>query len=181
MSDAQNKAELFYNYFNSVFKSDDCVPLHEDCFLGDFDVGADDLNNIELSPAIVLKFLEQLNICKSCRPDNVTSRLLKECANLISSPLCTLFNKQLQSGCFRKMWKMPNLVPVFNSGDKEMVENYRGISLLCIISKVLEKYVFSCVFPFFQPKLCHLQDGFVKGRLCVTSLLRSTFAFALST
>ena len=178
MSDAQDKAELFNNYFNSVFKSDDCAPLHEDCFRGDFDVGADVLNNVEISPAIVLKFLEQLNICKSCGPDNVTSRLLKECANSIASPLCTLFNKQLRSGCFPKMWKVANLVPVFKSGDKEMVENYRGISLLCIFSKVLEKCVFSCVFPFFQPKLYHLQNGFVKGRSCVTSLLRCTFAFS---
>ena len=171
VSDTQDKAELFNNYFNSVFKSDDCVPLHEDCFLGDFDVGADVLNNIKLFLAIVLKFLEQLNICKSYGPDNVTSQLLKECANSISSPLCTLFNKQLSSGCFPKMWKVAYLVPVFKSGDKEMVENYRGISLLCIISKVLEKCTFSCVFPFFQPKL-------VKGCSCVTSLLRSTFAFA---
>lgn len=92
--------------------------------------------------------MEQLNICKSCGPDNVTSLLLKECANSISSPLCTLFNKQLRSGCFPKMWKVANLVLVFKSGDKEMVENYRGISLLCIISKVLEKCLFSCVFPF---------------------------------
>ena len=76
------------------------------------------------------------------------------------------------------MWKVANLVPVFKSGDKKMVENYRGISLLCIISKVLEKCVFSCVFPYFQPKLYHLQDGVVKGRSCVTSLLRCTFAFA---
>ena len=106
MSDAQDKAELFNNYFNSVFQSDDCVPLHEDCFLGDFAAGADVLNNIELSLTVVMEFLEQLNICKSCGPDNVTSRLSKECANSISSPLCTLFNKQLGSGCFPKMWKM---------------------------------------------------------------------------
>lgn len=68
------------------------------------------------------------------------------------------------------------------SDDKEIVENYRGISLLCIISKILEKCVFSYVFPFFQPQIYHLQDGFVSGRSCVTSLLdsllRSTQAFA---
>ena len=60
MSDAQDKAKLFNNYFNSVFKSDDCAPLHEDWFLGHFDVGADVLNNAKLSPAIFLKFLERL-------------------------------------------------------------------------------------------------------------------------
>ena len=47
-----------------------------------------------------------------------------------------------------------------------------------IISKVLEKCVFSYVFPFFQREIYHLQDGFVCGRSCVTSLLRSTHAFA---
>ena len=77
-----------------------------------------------------------------------------------------------------KVWKVTNLVPVFKSEDREMVENYRGISLLCIISKVLEICVFSYVFPFFQPQIYHLQDGFVSGRSCVTSLFRSTHAFA---
>jgi len=81
VSDAQDKAELFNKYFNSVFHSDDCVPLHLDCFLGDFAAGADVLNNIEVSPAVVMEFLEQLKFCKSCGPDNVTSRLLKECAS----------------------------------------------------------------------------------------------------
>ena len=37
--------------------------------------------------------------------------------------------------------------------------------------------MFSYVFPFFQPQIYHLQDGFVSGRSCVTSLLRSTHAF----
>ena len=103
---------------------------------------------------------------------------MEECANPISSALCVLFNKQLGSGCFPKVKKVANLVPVFKLGDKKMVENYRGISLLCIIFKVLEKCVFSFVFRFFQLKLYHLQDGFVKGRSCVTNLARSTFAFA---
>lgn len=57
------------------------------------------------------------------------------------------------------------------------MHNYRGISLLSVVSKVLEKCIFSRVFPFFQPKLYHLQDGFVRGCSCVTSLLRSTHDF----
>ena len=36
----------------------------------------------------------------------------------------------------------------------------------------------SSVFPLFQPKLYHLQDGFVSGRSCLTNLLRSTLDFA---
>ena len=89
----------------------------------------------------------------------ISPRLLKECVNSISSPLCTLFNKQLGSGCFPKLWKVANLDPVFKSDDKEIVDNYRGISLLSVVSKVLQKCIFSRVFPFFQTKLYHLQDS----------------------
>ena len=178
VSDAQEKAEIFNNYFKSVFKRDDCAPLQEDYFFSDCDNENQSLRNITVLPSMVKEFLDQLNISKSCGPDGITSRLLKECSKSLSIPFCTLFNRQLDSGCFPKVWKTANLVPVYKSDDREMVENYRGISLLCIMSKILEKCVFSYVFPFFQPQIYHLQDGFVSGRSCVTSLLRSTHAFA---
>ena len=178
VSDAHEKAELFNNYFNSVFKRDNCVPLHEDYFFSGFDNDNQSLSNITLSPSMVREFLDQLNTTKSWGADEITPRLLKECSKSLSIPLCTLFNKQLDSGCFPKVWKVANLVPVFKSDDREMAQNYRGISFLCIIWKVLEKWVFSYVFPLFQPQMYHLQDGFVSGRSCVTSLLRSTNAFA---
>ena len=100
-----------------------------------------------------------MKVGKSCGPDMISLRLLKECVNSISSPLCTLFNKQLGSGCFPKLWNVANLDPVFKSDDKEIVDNYRGISLLSVVSKVLQKCIFSRVFPFFQTKLYHLQDS----------------------
>ena len=64
------------------------------------------------------------------------------------------------------------MVPVLKSDDKEITENFRGKSLLCVISKVL--HVFSL---FSGQKLYHLQEGFVKGSSCVTSL-RSAHDFA---
>ena len=49
--------------------------------------------------------------------------------------------------------------------------NYRPISRLCIISKTLERCVFSHCYPLLAPKLYHLQHGFLKGRSTVTQLL----------
>ena len=80
ISAAQEKAELFNNYFNSVFKRDDCIPLHEDYFFSDFDNDNQSLSNITISPSMVREFLNQLNTPKSCGPDKITSRLLKECS-----------------------------------------------------------------------------------------------------
>ena len=80
ISAAQEKAELFNNYFNSVFKRDDCIPLHEDYFFSDFDNDNQSLSNITVSPFMVREFLNQLNTAKSCGPDEITSRLLRECS-----------------------------------------------------------------------------------------------------
>ena len=146
-------------------------------FFSDFDNDNQSLSNITISPSMVREFLDQLNTAKSRGLDEITSRLLKKCSKSLYIPLCTLFNKQLDSGCFPKVWKAANLVPVSKSDDREMVKSCRAISLLCIISKSL-KNVFSYVYPFFQPQIYHLQDGFVSRRSCVTSLFRSTHAFA---
>ena len=59
----------------------------------------------------------------------------------ISSSLCSLFNHSLTSGCFPSEWKVSNITPVFKSGNKSTVSNYRPISLLSIPSKLLERIV----------------------------------------
>ena len=58
-------------------------------------------------------------------------------------------------------------------GDCSIVRNYRPISLLCIVSKVLEKAVFDQVIQCVGPKLSSRQFGFIKGRSCLTQLLSS--------
>ena len=125
---------------------------------------------------MVREFLNQLNTAKSCGPDEI-SRLLKKCSKSLSIPLCTLFNKQLDSGCFPKAWKAANLVPVFKSDDRDGWELQRNIIAVYHIKSPWKMCVLIC-FPFFQSQIYHLQDGFVSGRSCVTSLFRSTHAFA---
>ena len=61
---------------------------------------------------------------------------LKKTATIIAPSICKLFNKPLQQGTVPLDWKLANVVP---NVDKEYTENYRPISLLPIISKVLER------------------------------------------
>ena len=145
----KKRAERFNNYFSSVFKIDNGKPSHDDCLLSDFD--GDALSNISISPADVKETLEQVKVGKTWGPDMISPRLLKECVNSISSPSCTFFitNHLVVVSCFPKLWKVTNLIPSLMI--KEIVDNYRGISLLSVVSKVLEKCIFSRVFPFFQP------------------------------
>ena len=67
-------------------------------------------------------------------------------------------------------WKPANIVPIFKKGKRDFVENYRPISLLPVISKVLER----CVLAGLRDHISHLisreQHGFLAGRSCVTQL-----------
>ena len=59
-------------------------------------------------------------------------------------PLTKLFNKSLQAGTFPKIWKEAFVTPIFkNSGSPSDVRQYRPISLLSCLSKILEKLVYS--------------------------------------
>ena len=68
-------------------------------------------------------------------------------------------------------WKFANISPVFKKEDPSIESNYRPISLLCVLSKVLDRCVFNHCYYHLSPLLYHLQHGFLRGRSTVTQLL----------
>ena len=58
-------------------------------------------------------------------------------------------------------WKVHKICPVPKGGDRSDVRNYRPISLLCILSKILESLVYDKVIQFIRPKLSKCQFGFL--------------------
>ena len=74
------------------------------------------------------------------------------------------------SGTIPEEWKLANIVPVHKKGDKEYVENYRPISLLCITSKVLERCVLNNIKFWLHDAVNMCQRGFISGRSCVANL-----------
>ena len=59
------------------------------------------------------------------------------------SKLTFLFNLSLRSGKLPSQWKVSNVIPIFKSGDPSNASNYRPISLLPLVSKVLECIIFN--------------------------------------
>ena len=64
-----------------------------------------------------------------------------------------------------------NVLPIFKKGDVNDVINYRPISLLSLVEKVVERVVYNKFYPFVENRIYHLQHGFMKGRSTVTQLL----------
>ena len=115
--------------------------------------------------------LSNLDPNKAIGPDGLSPRVLRECADALSPSLCALFNKSLSSGRLSSGFKEANVTPVHKKGDKDVVENYRPISLLSCTGKVLERCVLDNIYPILQNKLYYLQHGFVKGRSCTTQMV----------
>jgi len=68
-------------------------------------------------------------------------------------------------------WKRHNIIPVFKSGDKSTVKNYHPISLLCNVSKVLERLLYNRILDFYSDSIsCH-QYGFCKNKSTLQQLL----------
>ena len=68
----------------------------------------------------------------------------------------------LYSGGFPDKLKIANVIPIFKKDDPCLFENYRPISLLPTISKVLEKLMFIQLYSYFNKHfiLCDNQYGF---------------------
>jgi hypothetical protein len=91
---------------------------------------------------------------------------------VVKKPLTVLFNFSLLSGVFPCVWKESYVVPLFKSGDKRNISNYRGISILSAILKPFEKLVCDVITPNIRPSISDEHHGFVGGRSMVTSLVK---------
>ena len=86
----------------------------------------------------------------------------------IAKPLSYIFNKSLSQGIFPDIMKIAEVVPLHKSGNPHMIDNYRPISLLMTISKILEKLIYSCVYTFLDKsgQIYDSQYGFRSKHSC---------------
>ena len=90
----------------------------------------------------VLYSLEILDVNRANGPDGISAYMLKATAESISHSLARLFSISLSTGKFPTSWKLASIVPIPKSTNKSNPNDYRPISLLSIVSKLLERYVY---------------------------------------
>lgn len=103
---------------------------------------------------------------RSSGVDGISSDKLKLIVDEISGPLAVLFNKLIYKGIFPSSFKEAIIIPVPKAGDLTLVSNYRPISLLPTISKIVESLVGDGVIRFLNEKqfFSERQFGFLPGR-----------------
>lgn len=97
---------------------------------------------------------EVLDITNSLKPsntsgvDHISSNILKQIIPDIVDVLVSIFNNSMEKGIVPSKLKIAKVIPVFKSGDNKKFNNYRPISILPAISKILEKLVYTRIHTF---------------------------------
>ncbi len=117
--------------------------------------------------------MEKLNVSKASGPDQISYRLLKECAQSLAEPLCRLFDKSFLDGVFPTKSKISNISPVFKKALRHLKENYRPVSLLSCLSKIMERVVFNAMYQYFKLHglLTERNSGFKERDSTITQLI----------
>ena len=111
---------------------------------------------------------------KATGVDGISAKLLKLSAIHIATPLTYIINLGLRTGVMPTHWKQARVCPIYKSGDRSECNNNRPISVLCGVSKIVERHVHDALYTYLTEHnlLFTAQSGFRPGHSCETALLR---------
>ncbi len=134
----------------------------------------------EVSEEFVKSKLRGLKAGKAVGLDDVPARLLIDSADIVARPLTDIINVSLQTGQVPIDWKAARVFPLFKKGKTELMDNYRPISILPTVSKVLERAVHTQLYNYLQshkmlsPYQCRFRKSYSKEltALCLADTIR---------
>ena len=69
--------------------------------------------------------------------EEIPGHVVKQCAMIINGPLTRIYNMSLNSGVFTELFKVARIKPLLKKGDNHNIQNYRAISILLVLPKIL--------------------------------------------
>ena len=163
-------------HFNDFF-ANQCTPLQTGSQVPNFFLRTQKT----LSEVIFLKsdlenIIKNLDPQKSHGFDEISIRMIKLCDKSIVDPLYMILKNCVEKGTFPERWKKANVIPIHKKNQKNLLKNYRPISLLPIFGKIFEKLIFKSLYTFLVQNdlISSKQSGFIKGDSTINQLLSIT-------
>lgn len=127
-----------------------------------------------LTPATyneVVVLINQLDAKKCAGPDNIPASFVKTHFELFARLLVDTFNEIIQTGQYPECLKVARVVPIHKAGDKKDVNNYRPISTLSVLDKLIEKLIVCRIMKYaIRRKVLYThQYGFRTGSSTLTA------------
>ena len=162
----------FGNYFSTVGKNfANKIPKSQKSitdYLKKLQSNSESLFFVPTTEDEILKLVRNLPSKTSCGHDSISNILLKEIIHQVTPVLTDIFNRSLTTGEFPSIMKLAEVIPLYKSKERYYESNYRPISLLSTLSKILEKIVYSRVYEFLDRtgQLYENQYGFRAKHSC---------------
>ncbi len=163
----EEKADLFANFFESVY-----CKHEEDETLDAFISNRDDVNcyDFVITDSHVKAVLGRMDINKGSGFDGIASIFLRECAEQLKGPLTYIFYTSIMKPYYPTAFKIGQLTPIFKSGSKKDVKNYRGVNTMPNIAKVFDIVIADQLKMIVKPRVQTTQHGFIPSRNIDTNL-----------
>ena len=144
VTNCKEKAALFNNYFSLQ-----CTPFMNNSVLPTMTFRTNSkINSFEITLNEISDIITGLDINKAHGPDNISVNMIQLCGQHLCIPLKVIFENILKTGIFPDQWKEANVTPVHKKNDKQLISNYRPISLLPILAKVFERIIFKNLYNY---------------------------------
>ena len=149
----QNQASIFNLLFNSVFSAKEPIRVE------DIKVANPTLTNLSISKANMKSILLELDITKTRGPNGIPPILYQRTSDQMSSRLHKVFKIIKRLKRLPKKGKVAAVSPIYKKGNRKLMNNYRGISLLNIDSKCFEKCMYELLYTHFVQLMSDHQHG----------------------
>ena len=176
ISDPSDMAEALQSQYCSVFSKPDpnkCIDNIKTFFNEENNNDAQKLLDIDFSEADIVTAIKQIKAHSAAGPDGIPSILLRNCCEELSKPLYLIYRKSLDTGEVPNLLKDAIVTPIHKGGLKCDPKNYRPVSLLSQLLKILEKVLCLKIVKHLEEnnKMNKNQHGFRKFRSCLSQLI----------
>jgi hypothetical protein len=130
----------------------------------------------EITEPEILGLLQGLVASIASGIDGISAKILKIAAPAITPSIVSIFNQSIATGIFPSDWKVARVAPIHKTGAKHDMENYRPISVISIIAKIMEKLIHNQLYDYLivSNLLTNSQHGFRPCHSTTTALLDIT-------
>ena len=129
-----------------------------------------------ITEAEIINVISKLKTSNSTGHDGYNTKFIKLSISLLAPALVKIFNLSINTGVYPNSLKIAKVIPIFKSGSKTSVNNYRPISILSTINKIFEKIIYSRLVNYIDKfKLLYkYQFGFRKNHSTEHALIELT-------
>ena len=126
-----------------------------------------------VSIAKVYKLINNLSTSNATGIDKISAKVLGAAVSAIAPSLAEIFNMSIDSNCFPCDWKTARVIPLFKKGQRSLLDDYRRMVILPVVSKIMERLLYNQICDYFTKKqlISKHQCGFKPFHSTTTTLL----------